>query len=118
MIVTFNGETPYKAKDIISQTKDLYVVIKDEVEGDIHLSIKLKNAADTHESFTKYVVENSHRAEIRIFNASPVQYVRTTDPIKLGTYKNRYILKLDFLLEPSGADSQRVIQLNFFITKD
>lgn len=118
MIVMFNGETPYKAKDIISKTKDLYVVVKDEVEGDIHLTIKLKDVPDTRESFTKYVVENSHKAEIRIFNASPVLYVRTTDPIKLGTYKNQYTLKLDFLLEPSGADSQRVIQLNFFITKD
>lgn len=118
MIVTFNGETPYRAKDIISKSKDLYVVVKDDVEGDIHLTIKLKEISDTRESFTKYVVENSHKAEIRIFNASPVQFVRTTEPIKLGTYKNKYTLKFDYLLEPSGADSQRVIQLNFFITKD
>lgn len=117
MIIHFTGESPFQAKDIISYTKIVNAIIKDEVEGDINLSIRLLQDANTYESFTKYVVENSHKAEIRIFNASNTQYVRTTVPILLGTYKRSYKLYLEYLLEPADAGNQRVIKLVFSISK-
>lgn len=116
MIVVFNEESSFQAKDIISQTKGINVVIKDNIEGDINLSVNLF-VVNNQESFTKYVVENAHKAEVRIFNAPSHQFVRTVEPIILGTYKNTYVLKMEYLLEPMGSNNQRVIKLTFTISK-
>lgn len=116
MIVKFDGETLYQAKDIISNTKEVPVIIKDDVEGDIHLTIIL--IEDGGDCFTKYVVENSHKAEVRIFNAPKLQFVRLLEPIKIGTYKHSSFIKMEYVLEPCGADKTRIIKVIFSLSKD
>lgn len=71
----------------------------------------------TTNNYTRYHVIDLHNAEILITNADSRKFTRTEQPIKIGTYKNDYLLYLEFVLEPEMTNQQSVLRMKFSIKR-
>lgn len=117
MNVDLNNKGKFIIQTNISSMSKVDVKIIDRVEGDIDLTICLKTDNANTKSITKYIIKDAHCGEIQIINADLNKYTRAEKPIGLGTYKNKYKLYVDYLLEPLMSDGKSPIRLNFYVEK-
>ena len=117
MNVDLNNKEKFIIQTNISLASQVDVQIIDRVEGNIDLTICLKADKVNTKSITKFIIRDAYCGEIQIINADLNKYTRAEKPIGLGTYKNKYNLYVDYLLEPSMSDGKSPIRLKFYVEK-
>lgn len=88
------------------------VILPDETEGDILFNFTIEHLSDNQ---TSVRVIDTHQAEIRI-SVIPYRKTVASTPIRLGTYKGRYELYLDYEVFPEDVMGQHNVVISF-ITK-
>lgn len=117
MNVDFGNSDSFVWQTKLSHSNKVPLKIIDNIEGNINLNIMLADDSANRNSYTRYHVIDLHNAEILITNAESNRYTRTEQPIKIGTYKNDYLLYLEYVLEPEMSNQQSILRLKFFIKR-
>ena len=114
MEILFDESDIITRKTKIEISKGLYILIKDEVEGDIELRIVFKRDSLKSQCFNRYRCIDSHKGEIQIYNAPDDKNIRTKDYVRIGTYAVNHNLFMGFRLGPVN-NKQRDMELSFLI---
>lgn len=115
MDIVFKDTDFFVWQTTISYQNSVSIKVIDDIEGNINLTIRQIKDDNNTNSYTRYQVEDLHNAEVIIANADTTKFTSTEKPIQLGTYKNDYILLLEYVLEPIMSNTQSVLRLKFSI---
>lgn len=108
------GTIIFANKFVITPTASVPCLIKDEVEGDMTISIKLKEDEKDKDSYTLYKVIANDKADVIIANTSKDKSTEVSKPILVGTYKHKS-LYLYFKVSPLLAGNLHEIDVKFFV---
>ena len=115
MEVRFNNLLAIDKECRISNNGTLYFNVKDDVEGDIELRIRLLFDSEKR-SYTRFNAIDSHSGDVLIYNAPNDRFVSLSTPIQIGTYGGKYKLSMTYSLDPSVGRDRR-IQVEFNIAE-
>lgn len=103
----------------ISETSPASFTVQDAVEGDVLFTFRLvQREEDGNQSYTRYVVKDSHHGEIQISNVPTTKSVRLSESMRVGTYMNTSKLYLTFSLTEVLEGGYRNINVRFFTDKE
>lgn len=117
MDIVFDDKDYFVWQTKISYTNGVNLKVIDNVEGNINISIHQKKDEEDTSGYTRYNVIDPHNAEVIIANADLSRYTSTNKPILLGTFKNDYLLYMEYVLEPVLSNAQSVLRLKFSIKR-
>lgn len=112
-------------RTILSETKAIsskcpaIFTVKDDVGGDMVFTFKLVYKDDDgQQSYTRFIVKDSHSGEIQISNAPQDKSIRLADWLKVGEYKDKDKLFVSFSLTQILEDDFRNISVLFAIKEE
>lgn len=108
------GTVIFAEKFVITQTASVPCLIKDSVEGDMTISIKLQEDENDKDSYTLYNVIAPDKADVVIVNTSKDKSTEVSQPILVGTYEHKK-LYLYFRVSPLLAGNLHEIDVKFFV---
>lgn len=99
----------------ISKNRSVIVKLKDAIEGDIELEVKILEKKEDKNSYTIIEPINLSYAVMTIVNPSALEITTLSTPIHVGTYNANYELYLNFILSaPSKSDGNRQLTIVFY----
>lgn len=90
--------------------------LKDEVEGNLHISVHFKSDESSPKSYFQLEIVSQFELKMVFVNVGQSGSVRN-EPIIIGTYKGAYDLSFNFSGKGLDAATKHEIILNFFIKK-
>lgn len=96
----------------ISKQSPASFTIKDEQEGDMQITFILEERKNDNGSFTRYQVLSNHQATVIISNVERDKRTVLTEPMRVGTYKNKDLFLL-FSISPIN-NGYHEINVRFF----
>lgn len=86
--------TVLSQKLAISKQSPASFTIKDEEDGDMVLTFIMEDRKEDDGSYTRYQVISEHKANVIITNVARDKRTILTEPMRVGTYKNKDLFLL------------------------
>lgn len=103
----------------ISFNQNVTVLVKDPEDVDMTFVFKISNDAENDQSYTKYNVIDKANGELIVYNVGSSRNVSPKQPIRVGTYRKKYSLYVNFIIEAASVPTDMsTIEITFLTNNE